>query len=216
MTEFVKSIGGQRFFQLAGLIAANVILFGMWFFWLMPAQEEAQSNLAVIDSQLTELRMSIDTVKDDTKFLQSNQSGFETLRTSGFLAPQDRFHISKQLEDMRKNFRVIGFSYSIGDTEVVANAEAQAAQFQLVGSDIKFDTMKLYTDMDLFAFINAMGQYLPGHARVQNLELRRAMPVSASELLNIMNKQPKGFFEANLTIKLMTMVGQEQKGNKVP
>ncbi len=206
MSDVRKLIGGKRLTQLAVLGGLNVCLLAGWLLWAMPLKEETQTELSGIEGQIGNLRASILNVKDEMKFFQENQANYETMKTSGFFMPQDRFVISRQLEDMRRVFRIIGFSYVIGDNEAVPNTDAQGSKSKLINSRIKFTNMNLYIDTDIYAFLNALNGFLPGYARINDVEIRRTNEFSNDSLQKIMDRLPVGLLEATVTVDLMTMV----------
>lgn len=206
MSNFAKLIGGKRLAQLVVLGGINAVLLTVWLLLVMPLKDDSQTELSGIEAQISNLRTSILNIKDEMRFFQENQANYEAMKTSGFFMPQDRFVISRQLEDMRRVFRIIGFSYVIGDNEGVPNTDAQTSKSKLINSRIKFSNMNLYIDTDLYAFLNALNGFLPGYARINDIEIRRTNDFSNETLQKIMDKQPAGFLEATLTVDLLTMV----------
>lgn len=216
MTDIKKLIGGKRLVQLAVLGGINVVLLALWFLWVTPLKDESQLELSGIEGQIANLRSSILNVKDEMKFFQENQATYESMKTAGFFTPQDRFVISRQLEEMRRVFRIIGFSYVIGDNESVPNTDAQTSKSRLVNSRIKFSNMNLYIDTDIYAFLNALNGFLPGYARVNDIEIRRTNEFSNETLQKIMDRLPAGLLEATLTVDLLTMVPEADLSTAPP
>lgn len=209
MINVRKLIGGRRLAQLVALGGVNAVLLAAWFLWAVPMREGAELQLATVQGEISGLRGSIFNVKDEMKFFRDNQALYESMKAAGFFDAQDRFDISRRLEEMRRVFRIIGFSYGIGDSETVPSIDAQTAKAKLVNSQIQFSSMNIYVDTDMYAFMSALGSYLPGYARIDEIEIKRSVDFSSDALQRIANKEPAGLLEATLSVDLMALIPEQ-------
>lgn len=206
MMDIRRLIGSGRLAQLVALGGINAVFLAAWLLWAVPMREEAEIGLSTVQGEIAGLRGSILNVKDEMKFFRDNQATYESMKTSGFFDAQDRFEISRRLEEMRRVFRIIGFSYGIGDSETLPSVDAQTAKAKLVNSKVQFSNMNIYVDTDLYAFLSALGGYLPGYARIDQIEIKRSTPFSPEALQKIVNKEPAGLLDATLDVDLLALI----------
>lgn len=170
----IKLLGFRRTLILGIMLAINAVLAAVYFMWAAPETQGLNQQLNGLRAQISTLQTNIQNTKADMKFLQENITTYEQYIASGFFQEQDRFGMSRALEEIKTGARIQGFSFSVGDISEIQNPDAQAAEKRLLHSRVSIDNISAVTDINFFDLLTQIENNFPTHARVQSFELSRS------------------------------------------
>ncbi len=202
----IKMIGIKRLILLGILLGINIALVVAYFFVVEPMRSSAQEKSDGISADITSLQGKIQNTKQDLADFKRDLPKFKELQGKGFMSTQDRFQLSRDLNDVRNAAALAGFSFTVDDIKKVDNAEAQAAQEQLILSRLTVDNVTSILDLNFYDFIDKMQSMFPAHVRVENFSIERKDPVTQATLQKIAAKQPVSLFTAKATFDWLTMI----------
>ncbi|TAL35553.1 MAG: hypothetical protein EPN97_07210 [Alphaproteobacteria bacterium] len=215
----MKLIGVKRTLILAILLAINLAVAAVFFLQVDPMREDSLRKLSTMNSQIAEQSQKIANIKADLETFKATLPKYELLEKKGFTLNQDRFRMSRDLDDVRMKSSLAGFSFTINDIRKIDNADALAAQMQLIDSRIKIENVVSLLDLNFYDFIDIMQWQFPAHVRVQSFDVMRKDPLNSVALGHIAKGEPVNLISATaffdwLTIvpKLETKSGQSTPG----
>ena len=209
----MKLIGVKRALILAILLAINLAIAAVYFLQIGPMKEEAQMRLAGVNGEISTQSQKISNIRADLAKFRETLPLYQELERRGFALNQDRFRMSRDLDDVRNRAKLAGFSFVINDIKKIANTEADAAQMQLIDSRIKIDNVVSLIDPPLYEFIDLMQSQFPAHVRVQSFEITRKDPLDAVALGKITRRESVNLISAKVTFDWLTVVAKEEQGN---
>jgi hypothetical protein len=212
----MKLIGVKRTLLLAILLAVNLAIAAVFFLQIYPMRDEAQAKLNAVNDEIDTQSQKIATIKADLETFKKTLPDYQELEKKGFTLNQDRFRMSRDLDDVRKKAELAGFSFTINDVKKVDNPDAQAAHMQLIDSRIKIENVVSLLDLNIYNFVDLMTTDFPTHLRVQSVEITRKDPLNAAALGKISLKQPVNLISAEAQFDWLTMVPKEEKTGQSP
>lgn len=212
----MKLIGVKRTLLLAILLAINLAIAAVFFLQIYPMRDEAQSKLNAVNSEISEQSGKIASIKADLETFKKTLPDYQALEKKGFTLNQDRFRMSRDLDDVRKKAALAGFSFTINDVKKVDNPDALAAHMQLIDSRIKIDNVVSLLDLNVYDFVDMMGSDFPAHLRVQSLEIVRKDPLNYEALGHIAKKEPVNLISATAQFDWLTMVPKQEQTGQSP
>ncbi len=180
----IKTIGIKLVGILAILIAMNLFLLFIWLFWATPTKEDAEINLASINSEISRLRSSITNIKEEITYYNANKAKFDELKKIGFTTEQNRLTIAKNLNDIRQASLVQNLKYNISDMVIIDNKSVQKLSHQLVKMTINLTNINAYFDTDIYKFTHMLNNKFGGHVRLLSVSLKRQPPEMFSDIID--------------------------------
>jgi hypothetical protein len=209
----IKLIGLKRIIILSVLLALNLIIFSAYFIGIFPQRLEADSQLAAVQGEISELRGKIGTIKQEMAYLQENVPKYRDLEKKGFFLNQDRFLIGRMMEELRVKAGITSFSFQIADVEEIPNPDAAAMGHRLVNSRITVDSIVSPLDNNVYILMQEMNNAFPEYARMQSLNVTRTGEVTEQALADLSLGRPVNFVNATFIFDWMTLVPKpEQAG----
>lgn len=201
----IKLLGFKRALLLGIFLAINLAIAGLYLLVVEPMRAEASTALTTIKGENSTLQGNIQSIKMEMQTLRESMPKYEAFRTRGFYLPQDRFEVSRHLEELKDVSGVSSFAFDIAPLTEIANPEAAAVQKRLIVSRIKLDPVSAPIDISFFDLLQAIDDTFPMHTRIQSFELKKSGPVNAAALDLI--RQGKGSsIQASVIFDWVTMV----------
>lgn len=202
----IKLVGLKRMIFLACMITLNLAVLGAYFFSIGPLLDDVTSQTDTVNGQISELRGKINSIKQDMAFVKDNLPKYNELKNSGFFENQDRFMISRIMEDLRVKSGISSFSFSVADVTEIPNTDAEAVNYRLINSRIKVDKIVSPLDANIYMLAQEMTHVFPNYARLQGMHITRAAEVTEATLKDIASGKPVNFVDADLEFDWITMV----------
>ncbi|MDE1151904.1 MAG: hypothetical protein PW788_05135 [Micavibrio sp.] len=202
----IKLIGIKRIIVLAILLGINVAIAIAYFLIFEPMRSETEEKLNGITTEISTLQGKIQNTKQDLIDYKINLPKFKQLKGMGFMSAQDRFQLSRDLNDVRTGAGVAGFSFRVDDIKKIENADATAAQMQLINSHISVDNVSSVLDINFYDFLDKMEINFPAHLRINDFTIERKDPVNADTLRKIAAQQPVSLISAKASFDWLTMI----------
>ena len=202
----IKLVGLKRMIFLACMITLNLAVLCAYFFSIGPLLDEVTEQTDKVNAQIAELHGKISSIKQDMAFVKDNMPKYDELKNSGFFQAQDRFTISRIMEDLRVKAGISSFSFSVADVTEIPNADAAAVNFRLINSRIKVDKIVSPLDANIYVLAQEMTHVFPDFARMQDMHITRAAEVTEATLKDIANEKMVNFVNADLEFDWITMV----------
>jgi hypothetical protein len=212
----IKLIGFRRTVLLACLMALNLSVLGIYFLSIGPMLDNVTSQRDSVNGQITELRTKINGIKQDMVYEKDNLPKYNELKDNGFFQNQDRFTISRAMEDLRVKAGIASFSYAVGDVAEIPNEDAKAVNYKLINSRIKVDKIVSPLDSNIYLLAQDMASVLPHYVRIQDMNIRRSAEVNEAALKDIAEGKPANFVNADLEFDWITMVPKPDAGPAGP
>lgn len=202
----IELLGFKRTVLLGVLALVNLVICAALFLMVMPMREEAETSLNTTRNEISRLQGDIQNIKTELQSLKDTMPQYDALAARGFFLNQDRFYVSRTLEEMKNLSQLSGFAFSIDDLREIKSTEADSAKKKLVASRIKIDKVMSLLDTGFFDFMNIIETAFPVHARIQSFEVRRAGVVDDAAIKRIAETPGMTLITASLTMDWLTMV----------
>jgi len=202
----IKLIGFKRTIFMACLLAINLSVLGIYFLSIGPMLDSVTSQRDAVNGQINELRGKIASIKKDMAYVKDNLPQYNELKDKGFFLNQDRFTISRAMEDLRVKAGITSFSFAIGDVKDIPNADADAINYKLIASRIKVDNIASPLDANIYIMAQDIAQVFPYFVRLQDMNVTRKAEVTEATLQDIVNGKPVSFVNADIEFDWITMV----------
>ncbi len=212
----MKLIGVKRALILAILFAINLAIAAVFFLQLSPMRDDAQQKLDGINDEIGQTSQKIASIKADLDTFNKTLPQFQALEKKGFTLNQDRFRMSRDLDDVRKRAQLAGFSFTISDIKKVDNPDASAAQMQLIDSRIKIENVVSLLDVNFYDFVDLMQSDFPAHLRVQSFEISRRDALNEAALAHIARKEPVNLISATAQFDWLTVIPKQEQNGQTP
>jgi len=174
----VKLIGQRRLIALSVLLAVNAVLIVVLFFWAQPLRTNMENRIVATNNNISALRISIVTIKDELREYKINAPFHEILVKMGLFQKQDRFLIRSELEDIKDAINAPSFAYSVKPVVIIDNADAEKAGYHLTQSQISINQIKAQSDIKIFALLDAVNTMFPGQTRIESFSITRSKDVA--------------------------------------
>lgn len=162
------------------LAVLNVVLLGLWLGVLAPLAEDYQFRNRSITNANSGLLGQVDEAEYALATMDKSRDRFAGLRNRGFLDPQDRLGVTKQLDQMRSNHGLTSIYYEISPERVLEDRKTRKTGFTVVSTKVTVGMKGLF-DADLVSFAQAIIDQFPGQVRPISLSLQRiANPTEAN------------------------------------
>ena len=202
----IKLIGLRRIILFLFFLGINLLIASGYFFGLKPIQDEAQMQLNVVNSQISTMKNKIMNIQKEVDSLIKNQPKYQKLKDKGFFLNQDRFMIGRLLEEVRKKSKITSFSFTIGNLKEIPNRKADSMNYKLIKSHIKVGNIMSPLDINIYIFMQKLGDFFPEHTRLQNFNIKRTEEVTEASLSKIAMGQPVSFVNAQLSFDWITLI----------
>jgi hypothetical protein len=210
----MKLIGVKRTLILAILLAINLAIAAVFFLQIEPMRVDSQSKLESVNGEIDTQNQKLATIQADIETAKRTLPDYQALEKKGFMLNQDRFRMSRDLDDVRKNAELAGFSFTINDVRKVDNPDALAAQMQLIDSRIKVENVVSLLDINFYDFVDLMQEQFPVHLRVQSFEITRKDPLNSTALMHIAKREPVNLISATAQFDWLTMVPKQEQAKQ--
>lgn len=210
----IQLIGVQRLAAIFLLLLVNGAAGAAYFVVLEPLRAQAETDFNAMKNQVAKLRSDIYNMKEDLKRLKAGLIDYEALKKNGYFAQQDRFLISRELEEVRLATELGGFSFDISSIQSVPNADVEKAGYKLQHSKIIINNVVSYTDQSFFDFLRVYSNDFPGHGRVASYTISRKGDVTPAELQQVRNRESVSLIDARAELNWFTMVPDAQKADQ--
>lgn len=194
----IKLLGFRRTLTLGLLLGINAILLATYFLWAQPQASDLEGQIAGLRAQLAGLQTNIQNTKSDMKMLQENLPVFDELKRRGFMQEQDRFVLSRAMEDIKTKAGIRGFSFSVGDIDVIDNPDAMAANKRLLHSRVTINNVSSLLDVNFFDLMELIETDYPVQARINSFSIGRSAELKSEDLDKLKNG-PLSLVTAELT-----------------
>lgn len=213
MNEIVKLIGRKRAIVLGVMLAVNAALAAVYFLLVMPAQAGAAERLAAVGGQIASLQQNIQSVKQEVEDYHHNLPGYLKLKDSGFFLPQDRFQVVRDLERIKDEAGATAtFSFVISEVQKLTNAEADAANMQLILSQIKLEKINALLDSDFYDLTTTVLSKFPQHLRLAKFTIKRTVPSVGEEVLKkVIDGEEVSLVAAEVDFQWVTIIPKPEE-----
>lgn len=208
----IKLLGFKRTLILGIMLGINAILGLVYVLWASPQTEGLNSRLMGLRSEISNLQTGIQTTKSDMQMLEENLPTYDVLIKNGFMQEQDRFVMSRALENIKEKSHVQGFSFSVGDIREIANADAQLAGKRLLHSRIVVSRISSPLDVNVYDMMRLIEADYPTHARIHAFKIRQESSVT-QENLSKMAVEPVSLVNAEVTFDWFSLSDIPQDAN---
>ncbi|MBI1216189.1 MAG: hypothetical protein GC185_10270 [Alphaproteobacteria bacterium] len=209
----MKLIGLKRLIILAALLGLNVFVAGLYFLWVDPMVGDAHTKLDGINGEISSLHSKIGSVKRDLAEFKRSLPKYQAFKKSGFMGGQDRFQASRDLDMLRKQAGLAGFSFNINDVEQLDNPEAKTAKMQIISSRIDISNVSFLLDNNFYGFLDMMAHDFPEEMMFNSFTLERKAPLDRAALSKIRNGETPELLTASATMQWITIVPQSSDDN---
>lgn len=211
----IKLLGFKRTLILGILLGVNGILLLAYMLWASPQTQMLDGQLNGLRAQISTLQTNIQNTKTDLEMLQNNIGTYEQYVARGFFQEQDRFGMSRALEDIKTEARIQGFSFAVGDIREISNNDARQAGKRLLHSRVSIDRISAPLDINFFDLISLIETTYPIHARIHAFELTRAAAVTPETLQKI-SREPFTLITGQLTFDWLSLSDIPQATGAAP
>ena len=212
----MKLIGVKRTLILAILLAINLAIASVFFLQIGPMRDDARTKLNAVDAEISDQSQKISNIKADLDTFNKTLPDFKVLENKGFTLSQDRFRMSRDLDDVRKKAELAGFSFTINDVKKIDNPDALAAHIQLIDSRIRIENVVSLLDLNIYDFVDLMEADFPAHLRVQAFNITRKDPLDSVALGHIAKKEPVSLISATMQFDWLTVVPKLEQTGQSP
>ncbi|HYD19189.1 MAG TPA: hypothetical protein VEF76_11985 [Patescibacteria group bacterium] len=202
----MKLIGIKRVILLSILAGLNAVIAAAYFLWISPMLTDSQNALTAVTSDISSLQTKIQNTKTELAQYKENLPAFELLKAKGFTSSQDRFQMSRDLDGVRQQAQLSGFSFNIADLQLVESAAATAAKLKVLNSRINVDQVASLLDVNFYDFVDRMMHNFPAHVRLRSLEVKRKEPLNNYAFTRISHGEPVNLLLANASFDWITVV----------
>lgn len=211
----IKLLGFKRTLILGILLGVNALFGVMYLLWASPQTETLNTQLMGLRSEISRLQTNIQNTKADMQMLKENLPTYDLLLKAGFMQEQDRFVMSRALEDIKANAHVQGFSFSVGDIREITNADAELAGKRLLHSRIDVSAISSPLDINVFDMLRLIENAYPAHARIHSFKISRAGQIT-QDTINRMTEAPVSMISSQLTFDWFSLGEMPQNAGVPP
>lgn len=201
----IKILGFQRVAILAGLLLFNIILGGVSYGYLVPANLEAEKNLKKAKSETSQIMGDIAKIDLEFAQLEEQREKFDYLQNDGFFKDQDRFEAERIFKRTQEESGVVSAVASISKGTIIDDENAMKAEHKILKSDMKIN-IEAANDLDVFKYIYLLDQYFPGYLSIDNFRLTREGELTGAVLRAIASGEDPVLVKAEINLFWRTMV----------
>ena len=195
------------------LVAVHAVLLTGLFGYIEPLRTSLSSEVNSLQREANSLRSRMRNLVNEVDMLKRNREQYETLLEHGFVAPQDRLHAARVLDELRETYRLSTISYDIAPERVINDRVARNSGFEIVSTKVLV-SMEGFLDTDLVGLAQAVAIEFPGQIALQSLSLRRGRAVTRDGLIAISRGNPAALVTGKLVFDWRTLRPLEQEGKK--
>jgi hypothetical protein len=207
------------------VITASVVLFGISYFTLGEAHDEAIVTNGRLIAQVAKTQKDIGTAQDDFQYVTENQERFEALLQSDRLVPHVRRAAVRQMQTLALQRRLSALNYDfavVGEKSAAAvgsqapNQTAPDGKSSSYRINVESVELKVGAPLDgqIYGFIQDLGKSFPGAAIVQSVELHRAPKVTQEMLTQVSRGEDSHL--VNGEIRFLWRTAQANDSEKKP
>lgn len=211
----IKLLGFKRTMILAVLIGVNALLGSIYMLWASPQTDALNNQLLGLRSEISNLQTGIQNTKSDMQMLEENLPTYDKLIKDGFMQDQDRFVMSRALEEIKEKSHVQGFSFSVGDIQEITNSDAQLANKRLLHSRVSVGNISSPLDINFFDMMRLIETDYPVHARINTFKVSRNGELT-QDRLNTMVDHPVSTITAEVTFDWFSLADIPQNNLTSP
>lgn len=201
----IKLIGLNRLIILAVLGGLNLLCLWLYFFWLSPGTVQLTQQKQQLTSTIAEQRTKIDGIKADIVLIRESLPQYQALVEGGFANNQDRFYLSRQLDRVREEVGIRGFSFSVSDIETVPFVTADAAGKKLIRSEVVVEKIGTTFDVGVFELMKGIEQKFPPHTRIIRYEIKKSGNITPDNIDRLRTGEDT-LVSSNFVFEWFTMV----------
>jgi hypothetical protein len=154
------------------LAIVNVVLLGLWLGVLAPLIEDSEFTKRATQNANAGLRGQVEKVGHWLATIDESRDRYAGLIDRGFLDPQNRLAVARQLDQLRGIHGLTSIHYQITPERVLDDRATRKTGFTIVSTRITVKMLGLF-DADLVSFSQAVIDELPGQVRPLSLALQR-------------------------------------------
>ncbi len=210
----IKILGIQRVAILAGLISLCLVLGGVTYGYLMPANLTAENKLRGLKSETSTIMEDLAKIDQEFAQLEDQREKFKALQDDGFFKDQDRFEAERVFKRTQQESGVVSATASISSGTIVDDENALKAEHKILKSDVKIE-IDAANDFDVFRYVYLLDKYFPGHISIVSFKLSRDGELTGSVLRSIASGDDPVLVRAEVNLAWRTMIPMslvEQKG----
>jgi hypothetical protein len=136
------------------------------------AQRKAEQKLAFLQDENDKTAKALHQLQQDIADAAKMKTEIDAGETEKFLAPVDRLRVAQILEHRATESHLTNFSYILSPEEKTQVETAGSGKQDLATSKITL-AADAPTDIDTYAFLDAISRTLPGHFTLRQMSLHR-------------------------------------------
>lgn len=217
----MKLIGIKRLILLSILIAVNATIAAAYFLWIGPMLIESQNRLNGMKGEISKLQSKIQNTKLELAEYKKNLPAYQALEKTGFMTVlaerlQANAFISRELDAVRQNAELGGFSFQLNDMPNVSYPEADSAKLAIRAKRINLDKVSALLDINFYDFADRMVREFPAHVRLQSLVIDRKEKLDQAALTKIVEKKQVNLLEAKAVFDWLTVEPPKPSAEPAP
>lgn len=205
----IKVIGIKRLLVFLVLLSVNSILGASIYLYVLPEQENADSELKKITSQVRTKQADISKMQLEFKQLDELQNKFDRLKNNGFFSTQIRSEAKEILSTIQSESKVVSATVSVKSGSLENSEDAQKSGHQVLMSPVEVK-VEAFDDSDVYRYIEIAQDKFPGHLRVDDISMYRSRDVSATVLRAISAGASPPLVTATINMSWRTMIPESQ------
>lgn len=210
----IKLLGFRRTLILGILLGLNVVFLAVYYLWATPQIGVHEMQLNGLRNEIGTLQTNIQNTKTDLQLLRENLPFYDELLRRGFYQDQDRFTMSRSLDEVKTAARIQGFSFSVGDIREIPNNDTAAAGKRLLHSRVELKGISSLMDVNFFDLLSTIEQDYPVHVRIHSYKIARD-PLT-EEKLRRLTEGAVSTVNAEIVFDWFSMGGLAQEQGAVP
>lgn len=201
----IQILGFRRLAILASLIILNVVMGAALYFYVQPETQRNDRLLRGMISQNSELRGNIDQIQQEQTVLNEQKERFASLQDTGFFGTQDRRAIQNILLDVQEQSGVISAVASVAPADAERTRFADQAKHRIMVSPVSIE-IDAYDDVSVLAYYELLKERVPGHIKLETMEIERLRDITPEVLLQIVQGEPTILIRAKLELSWRTLL----------
>ena len=207
----MKAIGFKRLMILLGVLGINAVLAVAYFFVLEPMLSETRDQLSSVESQITQTRTKIQSIKADLIEYQKNLPRYSVLENAGFFSTQDRLELKDHFQSVQSRSGLKRFAFTVEDRQDLYTLPAGKENMRVLSSKIQIGDPVGFFDTEFFGVVDLMRTVFPAHIHFSGLDIERTGPVTA-DILNQMRSNPStSLIKGNAYFQWLTIIPEPKE-----
>ena len=200
-------LGPKQILTILILLGVNVLLGAVIYGFLLPQTQVTEQSARSIKAQTSARRNEITNLKEEYAKLEAQTRIVKELEARGLYNDQNRVFAQQMIDKMQSMAGLLKARYTISSGSIVADANAQDANLQVISSPVKMEIEAL-DDMDVYGFVGLLQKRFPGVVDITRLQVTRAMEMTQPALRQIGNGTPVVLVKGSLEFNWKTLAPQ--------